>query len=429
MSGRTSSTPGEEHDELPNNSHITKELVEACLQADKGLRAKLLCFEEEEITKKGENYLGLVTSISVQYRLESLEDLRTNYVVKSNFERGLSDANKLLREIFAKEIGFYLEIVPALNRELQEAGQPDLRTPKSPFVLQTEDKEIIFMDDLREQGFQMVDYKKGLDKDHTLLVVRELARLHGASFLLQRNSKVDLLTNYPYLVDGFMACAEYETFVLTFQGVLKCCAVIARLNKGYGKVAKYIEEELSPKCMDYRREFLHPCPPFVAVVHGDCWNNNILFRNDNNGVPVETMLVDFQFLRRSSPTTDLSHFFFTSLTGQVRRKNIDSFLQTYYDTLQDVVRAGGLQLDFTLEDLSKDYERRCLYGITVSLFMTSMISCGLFGGPNLGEIKDDCIDEMMKKYEESLVELQEQPDVKERFLSIFDDMIEKGFVC
>ncbi|XP_076066181.1 uncharacterized protein LOC143039817 [Oratosquilla oratoria] len=354
VSGRSPSSSGEGLGESPtNNSLITKELVEACLRADKGQEAKLLGFREEEFTKKGDNFMCVVTSVSVRYKVGTLEDRCTSYVIKSNPQPGLSDTNKLLDESFRKEYGFYHGLGPALNRELQEVGLPGLRTPRSPFAQITQGKEIIFMDNLRDRGFQMTDFRKGLDKEHSLLVVMELARLHGASFLLQRKSKVDLLTSYPYLVDVFMReDEEHENFSVLYRGLLESCAAVARLSEGYGQVAKFLEE-LSLKPMDLVREHLQPRPPFVAVVHGDSWSNNLLFRKDDDGVPVEMMFVDLQDVRASSPTTDLSFFFFTSLSGQVRRKNMDYFLQTYYDTLQDVVRTGGLELSFTLGTSAK----------------------------------------------------------------------------
>ncbi|XP_076066049.1 putative oxidoreductase dhs-27 [Oratosquilla oratoria] len=429
MSGRTCPPGREEPSESPNNNIVmNKVLIETCLQRDKGQEAKLLSFEEKEITKKGDNFLCVVTSITVRYQLGNQKDLRASYVVKFNPQRQLSGT--FLKEVFAKENGFYHEICPALNRELKEAGLPGLRTPRSPFTQMTEGKEVIFMGNLREQGFQMINFRKGLDKDHTLLVVRELARLHGASFLLQKKSKIDLVTSYPYLVDGLMKKGvEYEGFALVYRSLLKIGATIARRNEGYDKVAKCLEEELSPNCMDCIREHLQPHAPFAAVVHGDCWSNNLLFRYDSGGTPVDIRLVDLQIVRASSITTDLNYFFFTSPSGEVRRKNMDLFLHTYYDTLEDVVRAGGLQLDFTFEDFCEEYERRCLYGITYGLIITMMAMCGSCGGPDFADIKDNNFEEMMKKYEEFLVSMQEYPDIKERFLSTFDDMIEKGIVC
>ncbi|XP_076066050.1 uncharacterized protein LOC143039698 [Oratosquilla oratoria] len=424
LSGRCVMAPEEDLGESPNiNAHITKELVESCLQADKGIEADLLRFEEVKITNKGDNYMCIVTSIVVWYRLGSLKDLRTSYVVKINPQWEDSNSSKHVKEFFHKELSFYHDLRPALNRELQEASLPGLRTPRSPFAQMTEGKGIIFMDNLREQGFQMAEFWKGLDKDHTLLVVRELARLHGASFLLQKKSKVDLLTSYPYLVCPLLTKDTGRDVI--YNDMMNCCAAIARLNEGYEKVAKYLEKELALKSLVCVRESLRPRSPFVAVTHGDCWTGNLLFRNDSDGVPVETMLVDLQVVRQASPANDLSYLFFSSLSGQDRRKNLNLFLQTYYDTLRDVVRGGGHELDFTLEDLCEEYERHCLYGIFSGLFINFLVVCGSVGGLNL--IKGT--EELMKVHKEYILgSIQERPEIKERFFSIFDDMIEKEIV-
>ncbi|XP_076032190.1 uncharacterized protein LOC143019993 [Oratosquilla oratoria] len=407
---------------------ITEKLVIACLRADKGEDAVFQSYKIKDFTKVGDNYISVVTSVQVQYTLGE-KDHQVGYVVKLNPNWKFGEATDVLREFFSKEGGFYKEIKPVLDQELMDIGLPCLRMPHCHLFNPKEGAETLFLEDLRDRDFKMFDRRKGLDLDHSLLVVKELARLHAASVLLQKKSEVDLTEAYPYLKDGFMSQdTDYESFTNIFRGLIGASAQLAKACGGYDNVVAYLKEELEPNCMTIYRKMLNPCGPFVTIIHGDCWTNNFLFRYDEKGRPVELMLVDLQIVRKSSPTTDLNYLFYTSLNGSDRRKNLEKLLREYYAAFQEVITSGGLEMDFTFQELLEDYKTRNMLGFLKALIIMPTVLKKDGERFTLSKLDGENMKTVMKETEQLTVTLSNDPVIKERFLSVLDDMVVSGVV-
>ena len=59
------------------------------------------------------------------------------------------------------------------------------------------------------------------------------------------------------------------------------------------------------------------------------------------------MLLDLQIVRYAPPATDLNYFFFTSMTGEVRKPNTEAFLNFYYSAFRDIMEDAGQKVPFT----------------------------------------------------------------------------------
>lgn len=67
----------------------------------------------------------------------------------------------------------------------KEIGHKEINFPKCFYASLEKGKEIIFLEDLRNSGYKMLDHNRDLNKAYANLVMRELTRLHAASLLLQ----------------------------------------------------------------------------------------------------------------------------------------------------------------------------------------------------------------------------------------------------
>ncbi|XP_076069337.1 uncharacterized protein LOC143041397 [Oratosquilla oratoria] len=413
----SSPSPGTTGQRNPH-SLLTRDLVASCIRADKGEDAILQTFEVKDFTAKGDNYMSVVTSICARYRQDDAY-LEANYVVKINPQSPSPVLGAVIRELFLKEGGFYKEICPALNRELRLAGLDELRVARAPLVHLEAGEEVIFMEDLRKRGYRMADRGKGLDDDHSLLVVKELARFHAASVLLRKKLGVDLLEKFPFLAE-----AHSEAYGPFFAALLEGTALFADKVGGQGHVVQYLRGKLQPKFMEYYFEQLQSEEPFIAITHGDCWTNNMLFRYDAESRPVEVMLVDLQVVRRSSASTDLSYMMYTSLNGEDRRRTLDMFLYCYFTIFQEVLSAGGMEPLFTFQKLLEDYKAHRLHGILMGLLMVPALLREEGQAFDMKSITEENLEEMMKENQQEVVNLSENPKVKERFLSLFEDLTE-----
>lgn len=256
---------------------IRKHHLEATLAKDKGPDARLLSWAIKDFTEKGDNMATCVTSVEVKYSLNDA-DHHTSYVVKLNPLRKGVALEEMTSKIFKKEINFYTDILPDLNSALEKAGLSRLRVPTFYFADSTAGSEMIFFEDLRVRGFKMADRRKGLDVAHANLVLEELAKLHAASYVLQIKTG-DLTDRHPKLLEDWMTSTGEEGEFVQNMMANNMNGAINLLDKieGYDSVLQWAKRTQNT-WMDLFRDLLARKAPFEVICHGDCWNNNFLFR-------------------------------------------------------------------------------------------------------------------------------------------------------
>ena len=98
--------------------------------------------------------------------------------------------------------------------------------------------------------------------------------------------------------------------------------------------------------------------------HGLIWTNNILFKcSSGSEVPEETMFVDFQRSRFSSPALDLHFFMYTSPSQEVRFEHMDD-LETYHTELWKTIKMLGCSdVGITIDHLKQEFDNRAYFGL------------------------------------------------------------------
>ncbi|XP_064121425.1 uncharacterized protein LOC135225828 isoform X3 [Macrobrachium nipponense] len=409
-------------------SLIAEESVKKVLETDKGSDVLLKSWKVVDFTKPGDNYTCFVTSVEVKFSKGNGEDCEVTYIVKLNAQRKMEGFPDMTPFLFTKEGKFYEQLVPVLNEALTAAGQKPLRFPRCFLVLLEEGKEQIYFEDLRARGFKMFDRRKGMSKDHCALVLAELARLHGASYLLRKKflegrpaaEKYDFLAQdffnfFPKAEDLFLPMLEsnVDTGIMMLEKV-----------GGYEKAIEW----LKPFKLEIGNVFSTGMQSerYSTICHGDCWNNNILFKYDDEGRPVDLMLVDLQMCREVSLACDLNYFLYTSVTGDVRRPNIDHFMSIYHSTYKGVLEAGGLPMYFNQEELLEEFRGKNKTGL---VFALGLIPALLMEPDEVPELSDRDLDELMQELRMiTLSKLKTHPLCKPRYLSIFDEFMETGLI-
>ncbi|KAK8734904.1 hypothetical protein OTU49_005723, partial [Cherax quadricarinatus] len=405
-------------------SLITESHVKQALKAQQGSSAKLLSWTVTDFTNKGDNYACIVTSVDVCYHKEG-KDRKTSFVVKCNPCRALSIFNEFTTMAFQKEAGYYLELMPLFNAQLSRVGREPIRAPHCFFAHLTEQEEVIFLGDLRPEGFKMFDRMKGMDKAHAVLVLKELGKLHAASILYQKETSVVLEDKYTHIQKDFQSVSGGDEFKKILTSQTENAAEMAERISGYEKVADWLKD-FAPSSMDVLLEQLKKSPPFDVLCHGDCWNNNILFRYDETGVPVDVRLLDFQINRKASLATDLNYFMYTSFNGPERKDNLETFLNVYYESLREVLEAGGTKAEFTSQELQEEYHKKNLFGLIMAMMVVPIVVSQAAEIMDLDNITDG--DFVENHRERMLKQLDSNPLLRPRFLSVFDDMLEYGII-
>lgn len=85
------------------------------------------------------------------------------------------------------------------------------------------------------------------------------------------------------------------------------------------------------------RQILEPQEPTAVLCHGDFNRNNLFFRYDDSGKPVDAMVFDMATIRYGSPTFDLSFLLYMNTDSQFRDEHWDKLLDTYCASLATAV--------------------------------------------------------------------------------------------
>ncbi|KAK8406097.1 hypothetical protein O3P69_007072 [Scylla paramamosain] len=394
---------------------VREEGVERALRQDQGSSARLLSWSQHSFTNKGDNYVAEVTSVRVKYQVKAqIRD--ASYVVK--MRRGRPDSH-FDDMVFLKEGKFYTVLLPLLNAELTRAGQEPLRVPRCCHTDWEEHESQLFLEDLRLRHFKMYDRRKPLTVAHASLTVRELARLHAASVLLLAKSP----KAFPFLSWEMCNYSQQtqKAFEALISGSLDTASELARAA-GRMDMQEWFSS-LAPRGADLLSALIHPAPPFDVIGHGDCWVNNLLFREDSRGQPMEVMLVDFQLCRRSSPALDLNYLLFSSLTANERSRCLTRLLDDYYSTFRAVLIAAGRVPSFTQEQFTQEFHNKSMFGLIFGALAVPALMCDARDAQEFSVASDDhTVDYVMKKRESALRMLSSNPLMQPRLLSLYEDV-------
>lgn len=348
---------------------MKKELLELWLRTYYGQVTVTEC-EVQPATVKGDNYLSVLHRLTVRTQGGQSHSL----IVKCRIEEGKTARLVEDSKVFRREQEMYSTTLPRMSALLKKAlpGTSEPISAKCMYACQS----FLVLEDLSAVGFRMMDRLEGLDLDHCLLVMRSLARFHAASVALHEQdpdslkqyevsfySEPSLYSSWKNSIDGFMntLVEELETWPEHWHQ--------------YVTKLRLIQENIWERiCVVMRRSDTG----LNVLAHGDLWINNMMFNEHPSGI----RLVDFQLATHTSPGIDLHLFICSSPTPEVRLYHTNTLLKEYHTALCDTLTAlGYTQKIITLEELHKEFDRTCFYGLWMLIgpiaCMLSKPGCGL----------------------------------------------------
>lgn len=204
------------------------------------------------------------------------------------------------------------------------------------FSISEELSESLFLEDLRNRQFEMIDYRKEpITFDHVSLVMKSLAKLHALSFALkeQQPKKFKELTSLSF--EQYWTFLEFESH---YFDTLTRLTTILEVEKRYDLLEKFTKTAGADKCATiFNLVSSAAAEPYAVICHGDVTTNNSMFRYDEQGNPIEIQLIDWQFTRFASPVTDLVLYLFCSTTKELRDQHYNDFLKIYHESLSDLL--------------------------------------------------------------------------------------------
>ncbi len=154
----------------------------------------------------------------------------------------------------------------------------------------------------------------------------------------------------------------------------------------------------------------------------------ILGRYNEDGNLNDMKVIDLQNATYSTPGIDLNYFIYTSTTKDIRKSNLQAFLDCYYDTLTDIMEAAGQEAPFTREQLRKIFRDKNLFGF---IFGVTFAPATSFSNDEVESSEDsetDITDILSGARGYVMSTLDTNPTIKLKFTSLIDEMMEVGLI-
>lgn len=294
------------------------------------------------LTGLGENFGSLILAVDINAE-QNDKNKTLNVVVKlpprAAYLLDLFDSPLT----FKKELDFYNFVAPEFINLQREHGIP--KEALSIIVPQYyggrlglhdpqlfDEQAAIVLKNLKSDNYTTRDRILGLDKMHMDFAISHLAKLHAITICLKLK-KPELFENVILPTLDFSLSTEALT------------GVTDMVNKAYNdyKNLKEVESYLPriEKTIAYECNMQNVIPeePWATLVHNDFWVNNMLFKYNESGKPIDMKIVDFQLTVYDYGMNDLIFFLMSSARKEVLDDHLDDMIEHYYDSFIDSIRS------------------------------------------------------------------------------------------
>ncbi|XP_059092153.1 uncharacterized protein LOC131887557 [Tigriopus californicus] len=338
-----------------------------------------------------EQYNSDIKKISLKLSVNG-EDKEVHTFIKVPMDSILHDTNGKLVMTFAKEIFWYKEGSVILGSKYPELKgiSPTLFHGASTFqddfvspgccrkhccffawcLCTKKEQGIMIMEDLTKlpQPYQMHNKIKILPLEHTKLVVDKVAHFHGAWWLLLNDKEIpsDFPLNQAKIKDiyamktplGFEAMIR-KMFQSSFKhfGNMRIArgddqVKIDVMLKSVKNMAKAVSSEFLGK---------NDNSVFRTLLHGDLWNNNILFQLNSDGSPKDVKFIDYQVSNIGHPAVDLCYLLYSCTDRQFRDQHLTQLLRSYFTIFSSYLSPHIPDISF--EQFYQEFQDRRAIGL------------------------------------------------------------------
>ncbi|XP_031627331.1 uncharacterized protein LOC116343428 [Contarinia nasturtii] len=337
----------------------------------------------------------------------------------------------LTRPAFVREIYAYNKVLPILRKFEQLKGAYHFdEYPKCYKTVDVDINECLLLEDLTVRNFTVIDrHHADLTPDHVRLVMKTLGKFHAISFALKDQEPQvfkELTSNLDEILirkdddklrDFFNKQSEH-----VFNSVSS-----EEDTELFDKVYKFYEKDvldIAVDCLD-----LNAADGATVISHGDAWQNNIMFRHDRNGKPVQMALIDWQTTRHSSPIIDIIYFLFCCTTKELRDNYYEEMLNVYHVNLSTHMRRLGSNPDklFPFTMLLEHCRKFAKFGLILSTALLPIMTSDDGNQINFDELAEDV--KRGKELDENLfATANSRNEYYARLRDVVIDMIELEYI-
>ncbi|XP_017886631.1 uncharacterized protein LOC108628911 [Ceratina calcarata] len=243
---------------------------------------------------------------------------------------------------FKKEVALYTTLFPEVLTDTVGVGGKKSYIPEC--FLGIED-DVIVLEDMGHNGYEMTDKLKPFDLDHCQILMRTLARFHAKSIIFEELYQKSLQDEFSHCMEETLWPLKEGRSKSMFDAAVK--GIVSLINMMPGLKEEEREKftvKVIDMCVDHANKLLPSIKHKNVLCHGDLWANNILFKYDVDEKPVECCLIDFQLARYNPPAHDILCFLQFTTTRELREKHSTDLYKLYHETMSEVLHEAGLDV-------------------------------------------------------------------------------------
>ncbi|KAL0871628.1 hypothetical protein ABMA27_004154 [Loxostege sticticalis] len=311
----------------------------------------------KNITPNGNNYLGLLSEVTVQ---DTLTNKELDLFVKSI----IANADELkaisVSEVYGIEIYFYLELSKILEKFQVDAQIPIEERYTIVKCYKESTTEHIVMENMIKKGFYTWNRFDVISLDFAETAIKQMAKFHALGFVLQEKrpkyyeDKIMPL-RYPLKID--------ENFQRFFEN-----SADNVLNSLEGNAKSKFKNSLTA-LFEKGQKYTYDRETILTMCHGDYRPSNILIKT-LEGEITGMVPVDYQILYHGSPLNDILYFIFGATDRKFRRKHLDYLKNLYYDTMKQFLKYFDMDVQkyYPKEEYERLLKERLDYGLFVAIW-------------------------------------------------------------
>ncbi|KAJ8720716.1 hypothetical protein PYW08_006181 [Mythimna loreyi] len=374
------------------------------------------------VGQAGDNFVANVKRISVEGENGNLKLI---VKVSSGIEIVRKTTNT--ESLFNNEITMYAEVLPKLVELQKAAGVPEeeqLRYAKFYGSLNEAPNEIIILEDLAESGYIMLSKFESLSNESVKSILKNFAVLHSLSYALKKKEPETYELFYGKLIDTWTLMAQMPDFAFHLEHLETEILTILEDEEHKRKVRNKVLGIFglaSKLSKDQNR--------YSIIQQGDAWTNNVMFKFEGNSV--QSIMIDYQASKSSSPAMDLLYMIFNCTDHETRSKNYYDWLDYYHSELDNSLSNFGLKANFVYpkDQLDADMKRygKLHFGMCI-LLSNMLMRDSKEAGEIMGNLRDVGLDEAMQAMKIESLQNESMNRLKKRIVGLIDSFTEFGLL-
>lgn len=259
---------------------MVQQTIEKCVQlVTEKENLKNYQFEIEGESSKGDGYIGNIIFVNIKGQTENNNEKTLHLVIKLAAPHKTLRERVPLEECFVTEIHHYETVVSAFDDLQKEHNVKNLLDYMPSIYLSQKKKysELLVLDNLKIQGFDVWDRKIPMSFEHVSLVLTAYGQFHAISVALKQKKPAvfeKLIDKNINMISLFVKKMNILNFFReNFENVRdetinKDCSTFQKLQ--------FTKKDFEYAFIDGFFDDKEDC----VILHGDCWNNNFLFKSN-----------------------------------------------------------------------------------------------------------------------------------------------------